>query len=400
MLRRDFLQRCGLLSAAAVIDGNHALASQKGTQADTELSSHLIDRVEFGMVNYRWPRQVGKNARRDVHGQDQKAGFVKLYTDQGAMGWGLSRNGAVRDTESLEEAVLHKRVNQLIIPSEGIVAGVHQTYDFALHDLAGVILNQPVYRMLGAAGPKEADVYSGMIYLDELEPAENPAGVEKVMENCRWDYNHGYRQLKVKIGRSGKWYPHDEGLAMDIRTVKMIHEEFGAKIDILVDANDMYSLKDTMDFLKGVEGVPIYWVEEPFAENLEEGRQLKDWMMANGREGTYYADGERNPNHEVCLQLAQEGKLGVYLPDIRAFGMTPWRKRMPRLIELKTTTSPHAWGCLLKTHYCAHLSAGLGNVCTLEGVTCLSDEIDFGDYPIRDGKLRVSDEPGFGMGLI
>jgi L-alanine-DL-glutamate epimerase-like enolase superfamily enzyme len=65
-----------------------------------------------------------------------------------------------------------------------------------------------------------------------------------------------------------------------------------------------------------------------------------------------------------------------------------------------TLASPHAWGSRLKTHYAAHLSAGLGNVCTLEGVTCLSDEIDFGDYPIIDGKMRVSDEPGFGMKLL
>jgi L-alanine-DL-glutamate epimerase-like enolase superfamily enzyme len=263
-----------------------------------------------------------------------------------------------------------------------------------------VILNQPVYQMLGAAGPHEAPVYSGMIYLDELEPEENPAGVEKVLENCRWDYDYGYRQLKVKVGRSGRWYPHDEGLAMDIRIVRMIHEEFGDRIDILVDANDMYSLQDTIDFLKGVDGIPIYWVEEPFEENLAEGRKLKDWMKANGRTGTYYADGERQPDHEVCKQLAREGRLDVYLTDIHGLGMTPWRKLMPSLVEMETYASPHAWGSLLKTHYSAHLSAGLGNVCTLEGVTCLSDDIDFGDYAITDGKLRVSDQPGFGMKLL
>ena len=73
---------------------------------------------------------------------------------------------------------------------------------------------------------------------------------------------------------------------------------------------------------------------------------------------------------------------------------------MPELKEMNTLTSPHAWGTLLKTHYAAHIAAGLGNVCTLEGVTCFSDEIDFGDYPISGGKMRVSDEPGFGMKLL
>ena len=397
MIRREFLIKSGLLSSGAAIAGSSLFASC-GTRQNA-LSKHVIDRVEFGTANFHWPRQAGKNARIGVHGQYHKADYVKLYTNQGATGWGMTRSSELEE-KALKESVLGKNVDQLLAPSEGIAERVDQAFDIALHDLAGIILDQPVYRMLGAAGPKENRIYSGMIYLDELEPEDNPAGVDKVLENCRWDYDYGYRQLKVKIGRSGRWYPHDEGLAMDIHIVKMIHEEFGDKIDILVDANDMYSLQDTMDFLKGVEGVPIYWMEEPFPENLEEGRKLKDWMMNNGREDTYYADGERQPDEKVCLQLAGEGKMDVYLADVVGFGFTPWRKLMPTLIDLKMTTSPHSWGTALKTNYNAHIAAGLGNVCTIEGVTCISDEIDFGDYRIIDGKLRISEEPGFGMKLL
>ncbi len=396
MKRREFINRSGIFSSGALITGSGLLMSYTGLSKNSELGSHAIDRVEFGTASFRWPRPVGKNARIGVHGQFKKANYVKLFTNQGAMGWGIG-NCRESEKEVLIQSVMNNSVDQLINPSEGLIQGVHPVFDLALHDLAGIILDQPVYRMLGVAGPRETEVYSGMIYFDELEPEKSPAGIDKVLENCRWDYEYGYRQLKVKIGRSGRWYPHDEGLAMDIRIVKMIHEEFGEKIDILVDANDMYSLKDTLDFLKGVEGVPIYWMEEPFVENIEEGRKLKDWMMVNGRKGTYYADGERQPDVEICLQLAREGKLDVYLPDIVGFGFTPWRNLMPSLIELNTLASPHAWGSLLKTHYISHMAAGLGNVCTLEGVSCLSDEIDFGDYCITDGKLQVSEQPGFGM---
>ena len=399
MIRRDFLIKSGILSSGAILAGNGFLSSCNGPSGNKELNRHVIDLVEFDTCNFHWPRQVGKNARKGVHGQHKKENYVKLFTNQGATGWGLA-SFSDAEKEELKQSIQGKTVDQLIIPSVGITDGVNKAFDIALHDLAGIILNKPVYKLLGEAGAKETDIYSGMIYFDELEPEENPAGLEKIMENCRWDYEYGYRQLKVKIGRSGMWYPHDEGLAMDVRIVKMIHEEFGDKIDILVDANDMYSLNDTIDFLKAVEGVPIYWMEEPFAETLEEGRKLKDWMMANGRENTYYADGERQPDHEVCMQLAREGKLDVYLSDVVSFGLTPWRKLMPELIEMNTLTSPHAWGSMLKTHYISHIAAGLGNVCTIEGVTCLSDEIDFGDYKIVDGKLQVSEQPGFGMKLL
>ncbi len=399
MKRRDFIAKSGMLSTGVCLAGTGLLTSCGGQSKNKELTKHIIDRVEYGKVNYHWPRPVGKNARKGVHGQYHKVNYIRLFTDKGATGWAYARYGEA-DKDLLTESVLGNTMDQLIIPSEGIVTGVNKAFDLALHDLAGVILDQPVYKMLGATGPMEKDVYSGMIYFDELEPEENPAGIEKVMENCRWDYEYGYRQMKVKIGRSGKWYSHDEGLEMDIRIVKMIYEEFGDEVGILVDANDMYSLQDTIDFFKGVEGIPIYWFEEPFYENLEDGRKLKDWMMSNGREKTYYADGERNTDIDVCMQLAREDKLDVYLIDIANYGFTPWRKTMPSLKEMNLLTSPHAWGSLLKTNYTAHLSAGLGNVCTIEGVTCLSDEIDFGDYKIIDGKLRVSEDPGFGMKLL
>jgi D-galactarolactone cycloisomerase len=400
MERRTFITQSGLLACGTVLSGTGTIAGCMNPDRNRALSHHTIDRVEFGTAAFHWPRLVGKNARIGVHGQFKEDHYVRIFTDQGAEGWGMAGRYEPGDEESLRLSLLGKGVNLLINPDEGILEGIHPAFDIALHDLAGIIFGQPVYRLIGSAGPTENKIYSGMIYLDELEPEDHPSGIGKVLENCRWDYDYGYRQLKVKIGRSGRWYPHDEGLAMDIRIVKMIHEEFDGRADILVDANDMYSLQDTLDFLKGVEGVPLYWVEEPFVENLAEGRKLKQWMLANGRENTRYADGEREPDLEVCRQLAGEKILDVYLPDVMGFGFTPWQKLMPTLKEMKTQASPHAWGSLLKTHYAAHLSAGLGNVCTLEGVTCFSDEIDFGNYPIVDGKIRVSEDPGFGMKLI
>jgi L-alanine-DL-glutamate epimerase-like enolase superfamily enzyme len=55
---------------------------------------------------------------------------------------------------------------------------------------------------------------------------------------------------------------------------------------------------------------------------------------------------------------------------------------------------------MLKTHYVSHLAAGLDSTAIIEGVTCISDDIDYGDYKIIDGKLNVSDAPGFGMKLL
>jgi len=47
-----------------------------------------------------------------------------------------------------------------------------------------------------------------------------------------------------------------------------------------------------------------------------------------------------------------------------------------------------------------HIAAACGNVVTIEGVTCISDDIDYGDYKIVKGKIQVSDKPGFGMKIL
>ena len=81
-------------------------------------------------------------------------------------------------------------------------------------------------------------------------------------------------------------------------------------------------------------------------------------------------------------------------------GFTPWRQLMPELVEMGISASPHNWGSLLKTHYTSHLHGGLGNLVTIEGVTCTSDDVDFGKYELEDGILTPSPDPGFGMELI
>ena len=399
MNRKDFIRSVSLSTIGmAAISPQVKAAAPLTSNPDRfpELANHKIKAVRLGEIKFNWPRLVGKNAKLDVHGQHHSERIIQLETDRGAIGWGQTGFRNEQDASQLVGKVL----SDLIDPATGILTGIARHADIALYDLCGVILNQPVYKLLGAKGSLETPVYSGMIYLDELEPANNPAGLEKVLKNCQWDYDYGYRQLKVKIGRSFKWYPHDKGLQTDIEIVNRIHAAFGKDTGILVDANNGYSLEDSKEFLGGLKQVPLVWFEEPFHEEAVAARDFRKWMNTNGYKQTLYADGEYNPDHELCMHLGKEGVLNAYLPDTYGYGFSNWVKLMPELIKQKTLASPHAWGTFLKTNYTAHLAAGLGNVVTIEGVTCLSEDVEFDSYKIINGKLRVSDKPGFGMKLL
>lgn len=398
MQRKTFIQQTSLLAGMGFLMPESIFSSSTDSPYK-QLAEHRIVKEEQIEYAYHWPRLVGRNAKRDVHGQHHKNVAIKLYTDKGAAGWGLGGPDRSKETPS----IIGKSVAELINPASGIKDGVSRKYDLALYDLAGIILDLPVYKLLGAKGNKETNLYSGMIYLDEL-PSENhrhKGGMDVVLANCQWDYNYGYRQLKIKIGRSGKWYPHDEGLQKDIEVVNSIWNEYKNKnVQLLVDANDAYSLEDAKQFLKGVKDVPLYWLEEPFAENPETSRQLKQWMNENGFSKILYADGEANTNYEYCMQLLKEKSLDVMLVDTVGHGFSRWISLQNELQSMGVLSSPHAWGDKLKTNYTAHLAAGLGGIETIEGVTCFSEDIDYGDYKLENGKIRVSDKPGFGMTLL
>jgi L-alanine-DL-glutamate epimerase-like enolase superfamily enzyme len=69
------------------------------------------------------------------------------------------------------------------------------------------------------------------------------------------------------------------------------------------------------------------------------------------------------------------------------------------MIEFGMLASPHAWGSFNKTIYTAHFAGGYGNTCTIEGVTCTSEHVDFGNYEIKNGLLIPPTGNGWGMKL-
>lgn len=362
-----------------------------------ELKDHTIDSVSFSSVQMNYPRQVGRNAQLGIHGHGPEVKVGILRTGQGAMGWGMLQAGGDEQKQATDY-VQGKAVSELIDPGVGLIDKEAYAFDIILHDLAGKILKKPVYELLGRTTPFVTNCYSGMIYFDDLDPEEKPAGVDKIIEECQYDYDVGYRQFKLKIGRGNKWMTPEKGMKRDIEVTKLVAEHF-PDCDILVDANNGYSLKDTITYLEGIEGIDLFWFEEPFHENYEDYVALRKWMLDHGRE-ILLSDGEAHPEQELLMDLYNKRILDFHLTDIVGYGFTAWRKLMPRLSEMGISASPHAWGTLLKTYYNAHLTGGLGNAPTLEGVTCNSEDVDFGDYNLEEGKLIPSSEPGFGMKLL
>lgn len=362
-----------------------------------ELGLHKIDGIEFTEIKLRYPRQVGKNAIKGIHGFGPTMTVATLKTDKGAAGWGLLRSN-IKDSKVAFEILKGKPVTDFFSVEKGVISDSAKSFDIPLHDLAGQILQKPVYKLLGKETPETAKCYSGMIYFDDLEQPDKKSGLDKILEECQFDYNCGYRQLKVKIGRGNKWLPGEEGLLRDIEVTKLIAKNF-PDCEILVDGNDGFKVNGIIDYLKGIGDIPLFWVEEPFLETIEDYQILRKWTKTNGHV-KYLADGEANPDMNLVAQLEDLKLIDVCLSDIMGYGFTPWRNMMPVLKKNNILASPHNWGDQLKTFYTVQFVGAYGNTATIEGVTCTSDDVDFGDYKLVGGKYRPSNTPGFGMKLL
>lgn len=348
------------------------------------LDHHLVRRVEQSTIQSRYPRTIGRNARLGSHGDGGVDDIVILHTDTGKSGWGL-RSGAVPDD------VVGRSVAELIDPATGITSDRWKGLDFALHDLAGQILDLPVHALLGGQGSPTIPVYDGAIYFADLD---DDAGVDAVLADCAADDAAGHRAFKLKIGRGNRWMDRAAGDARDIEVTRAVRAAYPGH-RILVDANDGYDCDGFIEYLKAVADCDLYWVEEPFLDDADDLARLKKHLRESGSP-TLIAEGESDPDLEPLLEIAARGDIDVLLMDVVSFGLTAWREVMPRVA---CQASPHAWGVPLKTLYAAQLAAGLGKVPTVEGVPGETIGVDTAAYRWQDGALTVPDRPGFGLPL-
>ncbi|MBZ2199709.1 enolase C-terminal domain-like protein [Occultella gossypii] len=357
------------------------------------MPSQRIAAIETAELVTRYPRTIGRNARLGSHGSGPTATAVQLRTDGGSSGWGLVGSGGLGGLAALVGA----EVGTLFDPSIGVIDPRASALDFALHDLVAKDAGVPVHELLGGRGETSVPCYSGAIYFDDLDPDDVPRGVSAVLENCASDRDAGYRAFKLKIGRGHRWMDAEAGFARDVEVTRAVREAY-PDARILVDANNGFSPLETIRYLRAVADCDLYWLEEPFHEDAEGLRLVRDFLRESGS-STLIADGEFEPDEAQVLELAGAGLIDVLLMDVVSFGLTDWRRVMPAVRASGAAASPHAWGLPIKTYYAAQMAAGLGSVRTVEGVPGVSDGLDASGYDLLEGVLTVPEAPGFGLEL-
>lgn len=243
--------------------------------------------------------------------------------------------------------------------------------DTALWDLRCRRAKLPLNVMAGGAQTR-VPLYTtegGWLHIDKAKL------VEEAVEAKR----QGFLGAKMKVGK-----PH---VSEDVARLEAVRKAVGGAFEIMVDANQGFTVAEAMRRARRYEALDLAWFEEPLpAEDLDGHVRLSRSTalpVAVG-ESIYH------PSH--FREYLQRGACGIVQADVaRIGGITPWLK----VAHLAETFN--AWICphfLMELHVA--LCAAVPNARWVEYIPQL-DDITQSRMTIKDGHAVPSAKPGLGI---
>ena len=230
----------------------------------------IITDIQFLVTAFRFEEPM-KIAFATI--TDMKSCIVKICTDEGITGFGEAAplpfvTGDNMDTilavgKDLKEALLgidpraigsvHRVMDRLYRGNGAVKAGI----DIACYDIASKSAGVPLYKYLGGDDPHvHSDVTLG------IDTPERMA--EKALE---W-VSRGFDILKVKLG---------EDIRLDAGRMQAIRNAVGPDIRLRIDANQGWTVKDTLRISKQLDALGVELIEQPVpADNFEGLKEIRD----------------------------------------------------------------------------------------------------------------------------
>ena len=226
-----------------VFDANYTMASKPALLVEVETDTGLLglgEAAHFGGPLVSTATVIEQELRPHLLGQDP------------------------RETERLWE-LMHRRAYKHA--RGGIVIAAISGVDIALWDLRGKLAGMPLWRLLGGYRRRVPAYATGGFYAEGK-------GVPELADEMRAYCRHGFRAVKLKVGRNSgiEGSPlramADRGvcevsLAEDLARVRAVREAIGPDVRLMVDANGAWDVPTAVRMGRALEELDVYWFEEP-----------------------------------------------------------------------------------------------------------------------------------------
>jgi D-galactarolactone cycloisomerase len=320
---------------------------------------------------YRFPLDPPFRAAWDpVPRTHQDATLVLVHSDSGVTGYASGDH--LPDREVLAHFLvgldpLRTEAVREICETVDFHGGRPWTVECAVWDLAGRLLDTPVWRLLGGRSERMLAYASSGELVDPDERARRALALR----------DHGVRALKLRF--------HHADWREDVAVVEHVREAVGDDFELMVDANQgwrmagdraaRWDVATAARCARELERLGAYWLEEPLrCDDVEGYRALRALT------GIRIAAGEMVRGAHEARDLILRGGVDVLQPDVVLSGGISGCRRLAALADLcGRMFSPHTW------------SNGYGLVCnlhlTLAVSTCPFVEVPY-DPPAWSAERR------------
>jgi L-alanine-DL-glutamate epimerase-like enolase superfamily enzyme len=186
--------------------------------------------------------------------------FLRIETDRGLVGFGCAApdlavtgetpEGVERALRDVAGPVLHNAdplraalLLERLRPDLGRQPAARAAVDMALHDLLGKAAGLPLWKLLGGYRDHIRTSVTIGILSEEVTVARARARVAQ-----------GFRCLKLKGGAS---------VEDDVLRVRKVREALGDGIELRFDANQGYTVEDTLRFVRETRSARLELIEQP-----------------------------------------------------------------------------------------------------------------------------------------
>jgi len=198
----------------------------------------------------------------------------------------------------------------------------------------------------------------------------------------------GFNYIKIKLGNN---------VEEDIRRINIINENFGDKIKIRIDANQGWSLDDTIKFYNETNQIEL--IEQPLSVD-----NLNNYLNFSTEIKKVIALDESLVNFNDAIKLSNKNYGNIFnIKLMKCGGITTGQQIANQAYQNNINLM---WGC--NDESIVSISAALNTALSfdntkyldLDGSFDLEKDIASGGFKLINGVLHPLDSPGLGINLI
>jgi galactonate dehydratase len=343
--RRDFFKAALLLPAGAYVARFEALAAPlRGAVKITAVKALPLDFLGDGCL-------------------------VRIETDAGITGYGETGTD-INTTRALIPRMHLIGADPLAIERhfQALTSVIHPfrpTYpfvsgiDIALWDVAGKILDLPIYKLMGGPLRDAVQMYS---HGDSLKDMTSLA---QCREWAQWNREQpeGFTTFKLEPMQAVR----GESVGPEVTTAQLakmargfanVREAVGDGIDIAVHCHNQYDVPSAIAVSRATEAIHPEWIEDP----LNRVEYCEGWMAVKQATRTPVLTGEKVEMVKEFKPFIDNVAVDIIHPDISyAGGFSGCRKIADYAQMNRVPMALHNVGSLVRTFASVHLAASIPN---------------------------------------